>query len=93
MTFFGLTWEYRDTLFDEILYLCTNSEGGISYSEAYSMPIAYRAVLIKKISNRIKQRNEQIEKQQYGENSLTMSDLAKTKQELPDFVSPRAARK
>lgn len=57
------------------------------------MPIAYRAVLIKKISNRIKQRNEQIEKQQYGENSLTMSDLAKTKQELPDFVSPRAARK
>lgn len=70
-----------------------NSEGGITYSDAYNMPIAYRAIMVKKISSIIKNRNEQIEKQQHGGNSLTMSDLTKTKKELPDFVSPRAARK
>jgi hypothetical protein len=70
-----------------------NSQGGISYTEAYNMPIAYRAINIKKISDIIKKTNEEIAKQQGKGTSLSMEDLAKRRDELPDFVSPRAAKK
>lgn len=80
-------------MFDEILWLCMNSEGGISYTEAYNMPVAYRALNIKKISEIIKERNEEINKQNGKGTSFSMEDLAKRKEELPDFVTQRTARK
>lgn len=80
-------------MFDEILWLCMNSEGGISYTEAYNMPVAYRALNIKKISEIIKERNEEINKQNGKGTSFSMEDLAKKKEELPDFVTQRTARK
>jgi len=69
-----------------------NSNGGISYSTAYNMPIAYRFVNIKKISDIIKKQNEEMEKSRRG-NSLSMEDLTKRREQMPDFVSPRAASK
>ncbi len=78
-------------MFDEVLWISMNSEGGISYSEAYHMPIAYRTMNIRKISEIIKKRNEEIEKAQGKGTSMSMVDLAKRKEELPvDFVSPRS---
>jgi hypothetical protein len=80
-------------MFDEVLWLAMNSEGGISYSEAYHMPIAYRAFNVKKISDINLRRKEEVEKAKNGGTSLSMADLSKRKEDLPDFTSPRAAKK
>lgn len=70
-----------------------NSEGGVSYSEAYSMPVAYRRLNIKKISEINKKRNEEIEKSRGNGTSLSMDQLAQPKLDIPDFVTQRAAKK
>ena len=80
-------------MFDEILWLSMNSQGGISYTTAYHMPVAYRLFNIKKISDLIKAHNDQIEKSQSKGTTLSMDDLAKRKEQMPDYVSPRAGGK
>ena len=80
-------------MFDELLWLSMNSKGGISYTEAYHMPVAYRLINIKKLSDIIKKHNEEIEKSQTKGTSLSMDDLAKRKDQTPDYVSKRAAKK
>jgi hypothetical protein len=78
-------------MFEEVLWLSMNSEGGISYTEAYHMPIAYRIRNIKKISEINKKKNEEIEKAQGKGTSLSMEDLAKRREQLPaDFTSPKS---
>jgi hypothetical protein len=80
-------------MFDEVLWLSMNSEGGVSYTESYNMPIAYRTMNILKISEINKKKNEEMQKSQGRETSLSMTDLSKRKEDLPDFVSQRAAKK
>lgn len=80
-------------MFDEILWLSMNSQGGISYATAYHMPVAYRLINIKKISDIIKAQNEEMEKSRSKGTTLSMDDLAKRKEQMPDYVSPRAAGK
>ena len=58
-------------MFDEILWLAMNSEGGISYTEAYHMPVAYRAFNVKKISDINLRKNEEIEKAKNNGQSQT----------------------
>jgi uncharacterized membrane protein (DUF106 family) len=70
-----------------------NSQGGISYTEAYNMPISYRLINIKKLSDIIKKHNEEMEKAQSKGSTLSMEDLTKRKEQMPDYVSPRAAKK
>lgn len=71
-----------------------NSQGGISYTEAYKMPIAYRLINVKKLSDIIKKHNEEMEKASKGTGtSLSMEDLAKRRDLMPDYVSPRAGGK
>ena len=70
-----------------------NTKGGISYEQAYHMPTAYRLINIKKLSDIIKKQNEEIEKAQSKGTSLNMEDLAKRKEQMPDYMSPRAANK
>jgi hypothetical protein len=73
-------------MFDDILWLCMNSRGGISYTEAYNMPVAYRLLNIRKISEINKKHNEEIEKAQGKGTSMSMDDMAKPKLDIPDFV-------
>jgi hypothetical protein len=70
-----------------------NSKGAISYEQAYHMPVAYRLINIKKLSDLIKKHNEEIEKASTKGTSLTMDDLSKRKEQMADYVSPRAASK
>ena len=80
-------------MFDEVLWLSMNSQGGISYSTAYNMPVAYRWINIKKISDIIEKHNEAMEKASSKGSTLNMKDLAKRREEMPDYVSPRAMGK
>lgn len=70
-----------------------NSEGGISYATAYHMPIAYRRINIKKIADIIERYNEEREKASSKGSTLNMKDLTKRREEMPDYVSPRAMGK
>lgn len=70
-----------------------NSKGAISYQQAYHMPVAYRLINIKKLAEIIKKHNEEIEKANSKGRSFSMDDLAKKKEEMADYVSPRAASK
>lgn len=80
-------------MFDEVLWLSMNSEGAISYTDAYHMPVAYRNLNIKKISDINKKRNEEIEKAKGNGTSMDMDSLARPKIDIPDFVTQRAAKK
>jgi len=80
-------------MFDEILWLSMNSQGAISYQQAYHMPTAYRLINVKKLSDIIKKHNDELEKAQSKGTTLNMEDLAKRKEQMADYVSPRAASK
>ncbi len=80
-------------MFDEILWLSMNSQGAISYQQAYHMPTAYRLINVKKLSDIIKKHNDELEKAQSKGTTLNMEDLAKRKEHMADYVSPRAASK
>jgi hypothetical protein len=80
-------------MFDELLWLSMNSKGAINYQQAYHMPTAYRLINVKKLSDIIKKHNDEIEKAQNKGTTLNMEDLAKRKEQMADYVSPRAASK
>jgi len=80
-------------MFDDILWLCMNSKGGITYTEAYNMPVAYRLINIKKISDINKKHNEEVEKARGNGTSMSMDDLAKPKVDIPDFVIKGVTKK
>jgi hypothetical protein len=80
-------------MFDEILWLSMNSQGAINYQQAYHMPTSYRLINVKKLSDIIKKHNDEIEKAQSKGTTLNMEDLAKRKEQMADYVSPRAASK
>lgn len=70
-----------------------NSQGAINYAMAYHMPIAYRLINIKKLSDIIKKHNDEMEKANSKGTTMSMEDLAKRKDQTPDYKSPRAAKK
>lgn len=57
------------------------------------MPTLYRLINVKKLSDIIKKQNDEMEKAQSKGTSLNMEDLAKRKEHMADYVSPRAANK
>jgi hypothetical protein len=80
-------------MFDEILWLSMNTNGGISYEMAYHMPVAYRLINIKKVADKIKEHNEKIEQANNKGTSMSMEDLTKRKDFKPDYVASKAAPK
>ena len=70
-----------------------NTNGGISYEMAYHMPVAYRLINIKKVSDKIKEHNDQVEKANSKGTTMSMDDLTKRKDFKPDYVTNKAAPK
>ena len=58
LTFFGLTYEYNQRVFDQIFDLVFNSQGGFTYTEIYQMPVNLRSYYYLKLSNIIESRNK-----------------------------------
>jgi len=63
LTFFGLTSEYRISLFTQIHDLVYHGNGGFIHSEVYNMPIWMRRFHIQKINDFNKKQQEAREKQ------------------------------
>ena len=70
-----------------------NTNGGVSYEMAYHMPVAYRLINIKKVSDKIKEHNDQVEKANSKGTTMSMDDLTKRKDFKPDYVTNKAAPK
>jgi len=65
-SFFGLTPQYRVSLFNQVHDLVYHGGGGFIYSEIYNMPIWLRKFHINKISEYNQEQNDKIEQSQKG---------------------------
>ena len=62
LTFFGLTPQYRELIFNQIHDLVYHGGGGFIHSEVYNMPVWLRMLHIHKVSEWNKKQNEEMEK-------------------------------
>tara|TARA_Y100000593_G_C4174342_1_gene268694 strand:+ start:252 stop:530 length:279 start_codon:yes stop_codon:yes gene_type:complete len=63
-TFFGLTDEYSEGVYEQIFFL--KYSGGWSFSEAYSLPIGLREWFVKRLIKQLEMEKEAIEKASSG---------------------------
>ena len=59
-TFFGLTPEYNESIYEEFFFL--KYHGGWSFAEAYNLPIKLRRWFVARLVKQLKTEKEQIEK-------------------------------
>ena len=71
-TFFGLTDEYMENVYEQFFFL--KYSGGWSFSEAYNLPVGLRIWFVQRLIKQLEQEKEQIEKAQKGtSNSQTLT--------------------
>jgi len=71
-TFFGLTDEYIESIYEQFFFL--KYSGGWSFSEAYNLPVGLRKWFVQRLIKQIETENEAVEKARKGENrSQTLS--------------------
>jgi hypothetical protein len=68
LTFFGLTQEYRLSLFKIIHEIVFNGQGGYDWNTVYNMPIWLRRFTFETLREHYEKQKEEIDKQQ---NTLT----------------------
>jgi hypothetical protein len=66
-TFFGLTDEYSEGIYEQIFFL--KYSGGWSFSEAYSLPIGLRNWFIKRLVKQLEMESEAITKASSGQSN------------------------
>ncbi len=59
-SFFGLTPEYSESVYEEFFFL--KYQGGWSFTEAYNLPIKLRRWFVKRLLKQLKQEQDQIKK-------------------------------
>ena len=79
-TFFGLTDEYMESVYEGFFFL--KYSGGWSFSEAYNLPVALRAWFIQRLIKQLQSEKEAIEdaKQGGGSNVQTLTAYNQPKQ-------------
>jgi hypothetical protein len=71
-TFFGLTDEYMENIYEQFFFL--KYSGGWSFSEAYNLPVGLRKWFVERLLKQLEAEKEAIEKaSQGGGKSQTLS--------------------
>jgi len=70
-TFFGLTNEYMESVYEQFFFL--KYSGGWSFSEAYNLPLGLRKWFVERLVKQLEMEKEAIEKAQKGGNSRTQT--------------------
>jgi hypothetical protein len=70
-TFFGLTDEYIEAIYEQIFYL--KYLGGWSFYEAYNLPIGLRDWFVKRLTEQLEKEKQAIENSSNGGNFQTLS--------------------
>jgi len=68
-SFFGLTQEYRFTLFKQIHEIVFHGRGGYTYETIYNMPVWLRNITYQFIGESVNQENEAQQKSHSGASS------------------------
>ena len=66
-TFFGLTDEYMENVYEHFFYL--QYTGGWSFIEAYNLPVGLRTWFVKRLSKQIEAENDQHNNSSSGESN------------------------
>ena len=66
-TFFGLTDEYMEAIYEQFFYL--QYTGGWSFIEAYNLPVGLRTWFVKRLSKQIESENQKMEESSKGGSS------------------------
>ena len=81
LTFFGLTSDYRSSVFSQIHEIVFNGQGGYDYDTVYNMPIWLRRFTYQKLVEEYEKRNETAKKNRPQKNTSTtpswVQDVAK----------------
>ena len=59
--FFGLNFDYNQTVYEQIFDLCYYGQGGFQFSDVMQMPVNLRSFYYMKLAKIIEERNKQIE--------------------------------
>jgi len=70
-TFFGLTDEYMENIYEQFFFL--KYSGGWSFSEAYNLPIGLRKWFVERLVKQLEMEREAIEEAQRGGNSKSQT--------------------
>ena len=82
LTFFGLTPEYRPTLFKQIHEIVFHGGGGYDWDTVYNMPLWLRRTTFNLLKEHFDKQNEEIEKQ---------NNILKNKTGNKDIARPNIA--
>jgi hypothetical protein len=77
-TFFGLTDEYNEGVYEEIFFLKYN--GGWSFSEAYSLPLGLRRWFVQRTIKQLEMEAEAIKKASSGKSNSNYQELTPSNQ-------------
>jgi len=80
-TFFGLTDEYMEGVYEQFFFL--KYSGGWSFSEAYNLPIGLRKWFVERLVRQIEKENEAIEKASKGQTGGSFQTLSANNQPPP----------
>lgn len=58
-TFFGLTFDYNQRVYEQIFDIVFYGQGGFTYNDVYNMPVNLRAFYYTKLYDIVKQREEE----------------------------------
>ena len=73
-TFFGLTDEYSEHIYEQFFFL--KYSGGWSFSEAYNLPIGLREWFVKRLMKQLKEEAEAVEKASKGRGGANTQTLS-----------------
>jgi hypothetical protein len=77
LTFFGLTQDYRLSLFSQIHEIIFHGNGGYDWSTIYNMPIWLRRFTFNKLKEHYDKQNEEAEKQQNMLSNKSKNDISR----------------
>jgi|TARA_R110000765_G_scaffold423604_3_gene532725 hypothetical protein len=77
-TFFGLTDEYNEGVYEEIFFL--KYSGGWSFSEAYSLPLGLRRWFVQRTIKQLEMESEAIKKASNGQSNSSYQELTPANQ-------------
>ena len=70
-TFFGLTDEYMENIYEQFFFL--KYSGGWSFSEAYNLPVGLRQWFVERLLQQLEAEKEAIEKSSKGNKTQTLA--------------------
>ena len=86
-TFFGLTDEYMQAIYETFFYL--KYYGGWSFSEAYNLPIGLRKWFIERLAKQMTDENEAQEASMRGNGSQTQTLTPFNQPSMPSHMKPK----